>query len=82
MPIQRFHQKQIEEALSPLISDANPPRHMSRPWHWPGPFQCAPEAGTVPVVGKDQGFYSPEMNNLPVVEHPVMECITGLTRNR
>ncbi len=76
--IQRRHQKVIEEAPSPFISDttrqamgeqavtlARAVRYLS--------------AGTVEfVVGKDQRFYFLEMNTRLQVEHPVTECITRL----
>ena len=76
--IQRRHQKVIEEAPSPFISEAT---------------RCAmgeqavalakavkyQSAGTVEfVVGADQSFYFLEMNTRLQVEHPVTECITGL----
>jgi propionyl-CoA carboxylase alpha chain len=76
--IQRRHQKVIEEAPSPFISDDT---------------RCAmgeqavalakavkyQSAGTVEfVVGKNQDFYFLEMNTRLQVEHPVTECITGV----
>ena len=76
--IQRRHQKVIEEAPSPFISEAT-----ARPWaNRPSPGQgreVPDSAGTVEfVVGKDQDFYFLEMNTRLQVEHPVTECITGL----
>ena len=76
--IQRRHQKVIEEAPSPFISDA------TRQAMGEQAVQLAravkyQSAGTVEfVVGKDQSFYFLEMNTRLQVEHPVTECITGL----
>jgi propionyl-CoA carboxylase alpha chain len=76
--IQRRHQKVIEEAPSPFISDA------TRQAMGEQAVQLAKavnyqSAGTVEfVVGKDQSFYFLEMNTRLQVEHPVTECITGL----
>jgi propionyl-CoA carboxylase alpha subunit len=76
--IQRRHQKVIEEAPSPFISDATRKAM--------GEQACAlakavkyQSAGTVEfVVGKDQSFYFLEMNTRLQVEHPVTESITGV----
>ena len=76
--IQRRHQKVIEEAPSPFISDA------TRKAMGEQAVQLAKavkyqSAGTVEfVVGKDQSFYFLEMNTRLQVEHPVTETITGL----
>ena len=76
--IQRRHQKVIEEAPSPFISDE------TRKAMGEQAVQLAKavnyqSAGTVEfVVGKDQDFYFLEMNTRLQVEHPVTECITGL----
>ena len=76
--IQRRHQKVIEEAPSPFISDA------TRQAMGAQAVQLAravnyQSAGTVEfVVGKDQGFYFLEMNTRLQVEHPVTESITGI----
>src|SRR5574343_2102341 len=76
--IQRRHQKVIEEAPSPFISEA------TRKAMGEQAVQLAQavgyqSAGTVEfVVGKDQDFYFLEMNTRLQVEHPVTECITGL----
>ncbi|MDB5892322.1 MAG: acetyl-CoA carboxylase, biotin carboxylase, partial [Polaromonas sp.] len=76
--IQRRHQKVIEEAPSPFISDE------TRKAMGEQAVQLAKavkyqSAGTVEfVVGKDQSFYFLEMNTRLQVEHPVTECITGL----
>ena len=76
--IQRRHQKVIEEAPSPFISEA------TRQAMGEQAVQLAKavkyqSAGTVEfVVGKDQSFYFLEMNTRLQVEHPVTEAITGL----
>ena len=76
--IQRRHQKVIEEAPSPFISEA------TRALMGAQAVQLAravnyQSAGTVEfVVGRDQSFYFLEMNTRLQVEHPVTECITGL----
>ena len=76
--IQRRHQKVIEEAPSPFISE------VTRKAMGEQAVQLAKavnyqSAGTVEfVVGKDQSFYFLEMNTRLQVEHPVTECITGL----
>jgi propionyl-CoA carboxylase alpha chain len=76
--IQRRHQKVIEEAPSPFISES------TRQAMGAQAVQLAKavnyqSAGTVEfVVGKDQSFYFLEMNTRLQVEHPVTECITGL----
>ena len=76
--IQRRHQKVIEEAPSPFISDA------TRKAMGEQAVQLAKavryqSAGTVEfVVGKDQSFYFLEMNTRLQVEHPVTESITGI----
>jgi propionyl-CoA carboxylase alpha chain len=76
--IQRRHQKVIEEAPSPFISDE------TRKAMGEQAVQLAKavnyqSAGTVEfVVGRDQSFYFLEMNTRLQVEHPVTECITGL----
>ena len=76
--IQRRHQKVIEEAPSPFISEA------TRQAMGEQAVQLAKavkyqSAGTVEfVVGKDQSFNFLEMNTRLQVEHPVTEAITGL----
>lgn len=76
--IQRRHQKVIEEAPSPFISDETRQAMglqavaLAKAVHYQS-------AGTVEfVVGKDQQFYFLEMNTRLQVEHPVTEAITGL----
>ena len=76
--IQRRHQKVIEEAPSPFISDATR-RAMGEQAVALAQAVNYQSAGTVEfVVGKDQSFYFLEMNTRLQVEHPVTECITGL----
>ena len=76
--IQRRHQKVIEEAPSPFISDATRQAMGAQAVALAQAVRYQ-SAGTVEfVVGKDQGFYFLEMNTRLQVEHPVTECITGL----
>ncbi|MCX7742167.1 MAG: acetyl/propionyl/methylcrotonyl-CoA carboxylase subunit alpha [Tepidimonas sp.] len=76
--IQRRHQKVIEEAPSPFISEATR-RAMGEQAVALAKAVHYQSAGTVEfVVGKDQSFYFLEMNTRLQVEHPVTECITGL----
>ena len=76
--IQRRHQKVIEEAPSPFISDATRKAMGEQAVQLAKAVQYQ-SAGTVEfVVGKDQDFYFLEMNTRLQVEHPVTECITGL----
>ena len=76
--IQRRHQKVIEEAPSPFISEATR-RAMGEQAVALAQAVKYQSAGTVEfVVGKDQSFYFLEMNTRLQVEHPVTECITGL----
>ncbi len=76
--IQRRHQKVIEEAPSPFISEATR-RAMGEQAVALARAVDYQSAGTVEfVVGRDQGFYFLEMNTRLQVEHPVTECITGL----
>jgi len=76
--IQRRHQKVIEEAPSPFISEATR-KAMGEQAVALAKAVNYESAGTVEfVVGKDQSFYFLEMNTRLQVEHPVTECITGL----
>ncbi|HOM13438.1 MAG TPA: acetyl-CoA carboxylase biotin carboxylase subunit, partial [Rubrivivax sp.] len=76
--IQRRHQKVIEEAPSPFISDATR-RAMGEQAVALAKAVNYQSAGTVEfVVGRNQDFYFLEMNTRLQVEHPVTELITGL----
>jgi len=76
--IQRRHQKVIEEAPSPFISD-DTRRAMGEQAVALAKTVKYQSAGTVEfVVGKNQDFYFLEMNTRLQVEHPVTECITGV----
>ena len=76
--IQRRHQKVIEEAPSPFISEATR-QAMGAQAVLLAKAVNYQSAGTVEfVVGKDQSFYFLEMNTRLQVEHPVTECITGI----
>ena len=76
--LQRRHQKVIEEAPSPFISDATRKAMGEQAVQLARAVQYQ-SAGTVEfVVGKDQSFYFLEMNTRLQVEHPVTESITGI----
>jgi propionyl-CoA carboxylase alpha chain len=76
--IQRRHQKVIEEAPSPFISEATRQAMGAQAVALAKAVNYQ-SAGTVEfVVGKDQSFYFLEMNTRLQVEHPVTECITGI----
>ncbi|MEO7246502.1 MAG: acetyl/propionyl/methylcrotonyl-CoA carboxylase subunit alpha [Rubrivivax sp.] len=76
--IQRRHQKVIEEAPSPFISEATRAAMGAQAVALARAVQYQ-SAGTVEfVVGRDQRFYFLEMNTRLQVEHPVTECITGI----
>jgi propionyl-CoA carboxylase alpha chain len=76
--IQRRHQKVIEEAPSPFISEETR-QAMGEQAVALARAVNYQSAGTVEfVVGKDQSFYFLEMNTRLQVEHPVTECITGV----
>ena len=76
--IQRRHQKVIEEAPSPFISEATRKAMGEQAVALAKAVQYQ-SAGTVEfVVGKNQDFYFLEMNTRLQVEHPVTELITGL----
>ena len=76
--IQRRHQKVIEEAPSPFISEATR-KAMGEQAVALARAVNYQSAGTVEfVVGKDQSFFFLEMNTRLQVEHPVTECITGI----
>jgi len=76
--LQRRHQKVIEEAPSPFISDETRQKMGAQAVALAKAVKYQ-SAGTVEfVVGADQSFYFLEMNTRLQVEHPVTECITRL----
>jgi propionyl-CoA carboxylase alpha chain len=76
--IQRRHQKVIEEAPSPFISEATRAAMGAQAVALAQAVRYQ-SAGTVEfVVGRDQSFYFLEMNTRLQVEHPVTESITGV----
>ena len=76
--IQRRHQKVIEEAPSPFISEATR-QAMGEQAVALAKAVNYQSAGTVEfIAGADRSFYFLEMNTRLQVEHPVTECITGL----
>ena len=76
--IQRRHQKVIEEAPSPFISDATR-KAMGEQAVALAKAVKYKSAGTVEfIVDKNRNFYFLEMNTRLQVEHPVTELITGL----
>ena len=76
--IQRRHQKAIEEAPSPFISEKTRQAMGEQAVSLAKAVKYQ-SAGTVEfVVGKDESFYFLEMNTRLQVEHPVTEAITGL----
>ena len=75
--IQRRHQKVIEEAPSPFISEATR-RAMGEQAVQLAKAVNYQSAGTVEfVVGKDQSFYFLEMNTRLQVEHAITETVVG-----
>ncbi len=76
--IQRRHQKVIEEAPSPFISEATRQAMGAQAVALAKAVNYQ-SAGTVEfVVGADQSFFFLEMNTRLQVEHPVTESITGI----
>lgn len=76
--MQRNHQKVIEEAPAPLISNK-----IREKMHKAARDLCAEagyyNAGTVEfLLTRDENFYFLEVNSRLQVEHPVTEAITGL----
>lgn len=76
--IQRRHQKVVEEAPSPFITDALLVR-MGEAAVAAGRAMGYVNAGTLEfLVDDDRNFYFLEMNTRLQVEHPVTESITGI----
>ena len=76
--IQRRHQKIVEEAPSPFVSDELRSA-LCDAGVAAGRAVAYEGAGTVEfIVGDDGGFYFLEMNTRLQVEHPVTELITGV----
>ncbi|WP_291297568.1 biotin carboxylase N-terminal domain-containing protein [Elioraea sp.] len=75
--IQRRHQKIVEEAPAPFISDA------MRTGIEAAAVAAARavgyvNAGTIEFIAEDDAFFFMEMNTRLQVEHPVTEAVTGL----
>jgi propionyl-CoA carboxylase alpha chain len=76
--IQRRNQKVIEEAPSPLLSDATRATMGAQAVALAKAVNYD-SAGTVEfVAGQDQSFFFLEMNTRLQVEHPVTELVTGI----
>ncbi|WP_042356351.1 acetyl-CoA carboxylase biotin carboxylase subunit [Bacillus rubiinfantis] len=76
--IQRRHQKVIEEAPSPFLSDETRQALYSTAVTAARAINYA-NAGTIEfIVDEQENFYFLEMNTRLQVEHPVTELITGL----
>ncbi|MGG3435096.1 acetyl-CoA carboxylase biotin carboxylase subunit [Heyndrickxia coagulans] len=76
--IQRRHQKVVEEAPSPFISEATRQKMLDAAVKAATSIGYT-NAGTIEmIVDRDQHFYFLEMNTRLQVEHPVTEEITGL----
>jgi len=76
--IQRRHQKVIEEAPSPFLTEAKRKEMGEQAVRLAEAVQYK-SAGTVEfIVDKDRNFYFLEMNTRLQVEHPVTELITGV----
>ena len=76
--IQRRHQKVVEEAPSPFISDTTRIK-MGEQAVTLAKAVNYESAGTVEfIVDKEQQFYFLEMNTRLQVEHPVTEMVTGI----
>lgn len=75
--LQRRHQKVLEEAPSPVISDEER-MHMGEVCSKAMRDMAYRGAGTIEFLWEDGEFYFIEMNTRLQVEHPVTEAITGV----
>jgi len=75
--LQRRHQKVLEEAPSPVISDADRTR-MGETCSKAMADMGYRGAGTIEFLWEDGEFFFIEMNTRLQVEHPVTEMITGV----
>ncbi len=75
--LQRRHQKVLEEAPSPVISDEDRTR-MGETCSKAMADMGYRGAGTIEFLWEDGAFYFIEMNTRLQVEHPVTEMITGV----
>ena len=75
--LQRRHQKVLEEAPSPVISDEERAR-MGEVCSKAMRDMAYRGAGTIEFLWEDGEFYFIEMNTRLQVEHPVTEAITGM----
>ncbi|HEY1606440.1 MAG TPA: acetyl-CoA carboxylase biotin carboxylase subunit [Allosphingosinicella sp.] len=75
--LQRRHQKVLEEALSPVITEAQR-RHMGGIVARAMAEMGYRGAGTIEFLYENGEFFFIEMNTRLQVEHPVTEAVTGL----
>ena len=76
--IQRRHQKVIEEAPAPGLSQALRRQMATRPSRRHAPSAMSGRGRWSSYVDRDAHFYFIEMNTRLQVEHPVTEMISGL----
>jgi 3-methylcrotonyl-CoA carboxylase alpha subunit len=75
--LQRRHQKVIEEARAPTLTEALSKRMCAAALTAAAELDYV-SAGTVEFLVEDNDFYFMEMNTRLQVEHPVTEAITGV----